>query len=78
MLSLLVSTKPESVNDRMGVTDFLSAMKYGDRWRLSRRMFHQEFNSTTAWKVEAAQDKYSRSVNCLIFVLHLRKSGTPA
>jgi len=41
----------------MGVEQILTILRYGDDWRLSRRMFHQEFNSTTALKFQETQIK---------------------
>lgn len=49
----------------MGIQNVLSVMKYGDNWRLSRRMFHQQFNSTTADNFKDVQLMYSRYASVL-------------
>lgn len=44
----------------MGLGGILSVMRYGDDWRLSRRIFHQEFNVNTPLKFKEIQMKYAR------------------
>lgn len=44
----------------MGAGDILSLMRYGDDWRLSRRLFHQEFNVNTPLKYKETQVKYAQ------------------
>jgi len=42
----------------IGADRMLAFMRYGDKWRTSRRMFHQEFNSNTATKFLDTQLKH--------------------
>jgi len=46
----------------MDIGDILSMARYGDAWRLKRRIFHQEFNSTTSHKFMDTQLQYVRSM----------------
>ena len=46
----------------MELGDLLAIMKYGDNWRFNRRLFHQEFNSSTAGKFKEMQTRCSQSV----------------
>lgn len=43
----------------MGIEDNVALMRYGDPWRLARRMFHQEFNSRTTMNIKDLQYKYT-------------------
>jgi len=43
-----------------GADNFVSRMPYGEKWRTSRRMFHQEFNSNTAAKFFDIQSRRCR------------------
>jgi len=58
--------------------DLIAFMEYGDNWRASRRMFHQEFNSSSATNFLQEQTKYTNIMLRLIkdvpaaFGQHLR------
>jgi len=41
-------------------------MKYGSEWRLSRRIFHQDFNSTTAVRFQETQTRYTMGLLALL------------
>jgi hypothetical protein len=44
----------------MELGDILALMKYGEDWRLNRRVFHQEFNSHTFENFLGIQVKYAQ------------------
>jgi hypothetical protein len=44
----------------MHADKYLVMAKYGDYWRLSRRLFHQGFNSKTSFQYKEIQMKYAR------------------
>jgi len=45
----------------MDMDRFLSLIRYGDEWQISRRLFHQEFNINTPMKFVKTQEKYVQS-----------------
>jgi len=50
----------------MDIGSLLPITRYGDQWRRGRRIFHQEFNSTTPHKYKETQTKYARALTCLL------------
>lgn len=42
-----------------------SGLPYGEKWRLHRRIFHQEFNAKAANKFLEAQLKHTQYANAL-------------
>ncbi len=50
------------VHDLLGADWILSLMPYGDRWRRTRRMFHQYFNSGTSHKYHDIQLQGARKL----------------
>jgi len=72
--SILLGERSSLYSDRihtpmmslMKIGDMLSMSRYGDAWRLKRRIFHQEFNSTTSHKFMDTQLQYARSTLNLI------------
>jgi len=69
----------------MDAGKILSLLRYGDTWRLGRRVFHQEFNSLTSSNFVRTQEKYANTLLNLIkddparFGKHLKffSSGIP-
>lgn len=46
----------------MNMQQSVTTMKYGDRWRLTRRIYHQEFNLNSVTQYKGLQMKYAKSV----------------
>jgi len=65
--SSLYSDRPQSsMMQLMGIERILTLMRYGNEWRLGRRIFHQDFNSTTAAHFQDTQMKYTLGMLGLI------------